>query len=377
MVLELAVVVPVYNECANVRSLIAAVDAALTNIEYEIIYVDDDSADGTADLVRAIGRTNRRIRCIQRVNRRGLASACIEGMMSTAAPYIAVIDGDMQHDERILPAMLDKLRREQLDIVIGSRNIEGGSMGEFARERVAISGFGKKLSRLVSGADMSDPMSGFFLVDRMYLDEVVGDVSAIGFKILLDLVSSARRPVRIGEVPYHFRNRTLGISKLDVLVLVEYIELIVNKLFKGAIPPRFVLFSAVGLIGATVAVLTLVVTYRFSHWSFPLAQAASVFAAMTSNFFLNNIITYRDRRLRGLVNLLRGLMTFYMACAIGAFFAVQIAELLRLTGTRWFFAAIVGLVISAIWNFEVTRLFTWRLTRGRARKHAMQAAETV
>ena len=200
--LELAVVVPTFNEHDNVPLLLDKLEHALAGVRYEVIFVDDDSSDGTADAVRAIGASNPAVRVVQRINRRGLSSACIEGMMSTAAPYIAVMDADLQHDERILPQMLDKLKAESLDLVIATRNAEGGGMGEFARSRVMLSNLGDRLSRFISHASLSDPMSGFFVVRRAYVEEVVRSTSAIGFKILLDLVASSTRPVRIAPHPH-------------------------------------------------------------------------------------------------------------------------------------------------------------------------------
>src|ERR1700736_4505603 len=205
--MELAIVVPTFKERANVVPLLSALDQCLQGIAYEVIFVDDDSPDGTAALVREIARTNTRVRVLQRVGRRGLASACLEGMMATPASHIAVIDGDLQHDEGILPAMLDKIRNEKLDLVVAPRNAEGGGMGEFSKRRVWLRNMGGRLRQSVSHTNLSDPMSGFFMLDRRFLEEIVHSASGIGFKILLDLVASSRRPVRFGEVSYTFRKR--------------------------------------------------------------------------------------------------------------------------------------------------------------------------
>ncbi len=189
----------------------------------------DDSPDGTAALVLEIARTNPRVRVLQRVGCRGRASACMEGMMATPAPYIAVMDGDLQHDEGILPAMLEKIRNEKLDLVVATRNAEGGGMGEFSKHRVWLSNLGRRLSQSVSHTNLSDPMSGFIMLDRGFLEEVVPSASGVGFKILLDLVASSRRPVRFGEVPYTFRKRIHGTSTLDIRVGLEYLQLLLDK----------------------------------------------------------------------------------------------------------------------------------------------------
>ena len=130
---ELAVVIPVLNECDNVALMVERLTRALADIRWEAIFVDDDSPDGTADVVRALARLQGNVRCVQRLGRRGLASACIEGILSSAAPYIAVMDGDLQHDEALLPQMLAQIKAERLDVVVASRYIEAGSVGEWQR----------------------------------------------------------------------------------------------------------------------------------------------------------------------------------------------------------------------------------------------------
>ncbi|WP_332639208.1 glycosyltransferase, partial [Escherichia coli] len=134
---------------------------------------------------------------------RGLSSACIEGMCATAAPFVAVIDGDLQHDETLLPKMLDALEGDGgLDVAIGSRFVDGGGTGEWDDDRVAKSAFATKLSRRVLKADLSDPMSGFFMIRTEIVRGLVPTLSAIGFKILLDIMTASPRPLKFLELPY-------------------------------------------------------------------------------------------------------------------------------------------------------------------------------
>lgn len=339
-------------------------DVVLRGVEYEVIVVDDDSPDGTADAVREVARVDRRVRVIQRVGRRGLSSACIEGFMATAAPYIAVMDADLQHDETVLPVMLGKLREEELDLAIGTRNAGGGSMGDFQASRVRLSHAGKTLSRMVTRAELSDPMSGYFVLDRRFLDEVVGSLSGVGFKILLDLVASSARPVKFAEVPYRFRDRLHGQSKLDVLAGLEYLLLLIDKRLRGVVPPRFVIF---GIVGGAGVVLHLVILYAMLAWArqpFMIAQSIAAFVVMTVNFFVNNELTWRDRRLRGSAAFV-GLLQFYVACAIGAFVNVRVATYAAEHGAPWYVAGLAGVLIGSVWNFAVTSATTWRLRRRR------------
>ena len=219
--LELAVVIPTFNEKANVPTLVAKLDRALRGVNWEAIFVDDDSPDGTAAQAREIARIDPRVRVIQRIGRRGLSSACIEGMCATAAPVVAVIDGDLQHDETLLPAMLDLLRGDDLDVVVGSRFVAGGGTGDWDRDRVAKSALATRLSRRVLKVELSDPMSGFFAIRTQVVRDLTPHLSAIGFKILLDLLTASPRPLRFVELPYTFRTRTEGESKLDHVVALE------------------------------------------------------------------------------------------------------------------------------------------------------------
>lgn len=362
--LELAVVVPTFNERANVGELLGRLDRALAGIAYEVIVVDDDSPDGTAEAVREVARNDARVRVLQRVGRRGLSSACVEGMMATAAPYIAVIDADLQHDESLLPVMLAKAKSGTLDLVIGTRHAAGGSTGSFAEPRLRLSNLGKRLSRVVTHAELTDPMSGFFLLDRRFLHEVVRDLSPIGFKILLDLVASSRRPVQFAEVPYHFRERLHGESKLDVLAGVEYLQLLVSKRIGDVVPPRFVLFGLVGGSGVVLHLAVLWLLYVAAGKPFAFAQTAATVLVMTSNFFLNNILTWRDYRLKGWAAF-TGLLQFYAACAIGAFLNISVATFLAERGVPWWGAGFVGLIIGSVWNFAVTAATTWKRRRRR------------
>lgn len=362
----MAVIVPTFNERDNVRPLLEKLECALDGVSYEVIFVDDDSPDGTANVVRAIGASNLGVRVLQRVNRRGLASACIEGMLATAAPYIAVMDADLQHDESILPRMLEKLKAESLDLVIATRNAEGGGMGVFARRRVLLSNVGSSLSRFISHAKLSDPMSGFFILQRGYFEAVVHSASGIGFKILLDLVASSTHPVRTGEVPYTFRERVHGTSKLDILVSLEYLQLLLDKTIGDFIPARFAIFGMVGSVGVVTALVGLFTAVRLFHLPFLTAQVIATFSAMTANFFLNNSTTYRDCRLQGR-NLWIGLLMFYMACSLGAVINVRVADGLEAWGARWYVAGTCGLLVGAVWNYGVTSFTTWRRARQQRR----------
>jgi dolichol-phosphate mannosyltransferase len=356
---ELTLVIPTLNERDNIEPLVDLLDAALDTVSWEVIFVDDDSPDGTAERIREIGRRDRRVRCLQRIGRRGLTTACIEGALAASAPYIAVMDADMQHDEKLLPQMLAIVKSEPLDLVVGSRYVAGGGIGELDAARANISAFATRLSRIICKVEIADPMSGFFMLRREVLEGALRRLSGQGFKILLDILASSPRPLRFRELPYEFRERQRGESKLDALVSWEYMMLIADKLIGHVVPVRFALFALVGGIGLFIHMSVLWFALTVAGAAFNLAQASAAVAAMTSNFFVNNLFTYRDRRLRGFA-LVRGLFTFYAICALGAIANVGIAGYVFSRNEVWWLAGLAGIVVGSVWNYAVSSVFTWK-----------------
>ena len=361
--LELSVVIPTYNERQNVAPLLASLEAALQGINWEVIFVDDHSPDHTADTIRELALTNPRVRILERIGRRGLSSACIEGMMASPAPYLAVMDADMQHDETVLPEMFRLLQWRNLDVVVGSRRTAGGSMGEFAKKRVRLSNLGSRVSKLVCHCDVTDPMSGFFLVDSHFFRASVPHLTGTGFKLLVDILASSPTPPRVAEVPYRFRNRLAGESKLDVNVELEYLFLIIDKMVGRYLPARFVVFLGVGSLGLLIHLSILGIFHLFDAPAFSLGQVVATLSAMTFNFFLNNLVTFRDRRLKGIA-LLRGIVVFYAACSMGVLINLSFAHRLLSAGLPWYLAGLSGVAISSFWNYGVNTIVTWRRTRG-------------
>lgn len=356
---EVCVVVPTFNERENVEPLVERLGRALAGVDWEVVFVDDDSPDGTAEVVRALGRQDGRVRCVQRIGRRGLSSAVVEGMLTSTAPLLAVIDGDLQHDERLLPVMVQVLRGGEVDIVVGSRYVEGGSVGAWDERRARMSRFATWVAKVVLKAELRDPMSGFFMLTRPAFERTVRRLSTIGFKVLVDVFASAPEPLRARELHYTFRPRVAGESKLDGLVIWEYLELLLDKLVGRFVPVRFLMFALVGGFGLLVHLATLGVAFRVLEWGFAAAQATATLVAMTSNFALNNVLTYRDRRLRG-AELVRGLLLFYLVCGVGALANVGIAQVIFERSDVWLLAGVAGAAIGAVWNYAMASTYTWR-----------------
>lgn len=356
---DLAVIIPTLNERDNIGPLIDVLDAALEGIRHEYVFVDDWSSDGTSELIRSIARHRPDIRLISRQGRRGLSSAVVEGILSTSADIVAVIDADLQHDERILGTMYDSVTHGEADVAIGSRYREGGSCGEWSAGRVRISRAATRLAQSVLPADISDPMSGFFMVRRQTVVDLAPSLSQKGFKILLDLLMSAQAPLRVSEVPYVFRTREAGVSKLSASVMLSCLTMLAKKSVRKWVPMRLVQFGIVGASGVIVHLAVLRSLLFAGGLSFAAAQAVAVLTAIAFNFLLNNMTTYRDRRLRGL-RMIGGLLSFYAVCGVGALASIGAGSAVYAAGHPWWLAGAAGAVAGSAWNFVLSSWFTWR-----------------
>jgi len=359
---EISVVIPTFNEGGNIEELVRRIAATLSGVAWEVVVVDDDSADGTADIVDALARRDHRVRCIRRIGRRGLSSACIEGFLSSSAPYLAVIDGDLQHDETLLAAMLDRLRGGDVDVVVGSRYVAGGGVGDWDPRRAQLSRLSTALAKRTLHVVLSDPMSGFFALRREVVHDLVRDLSGVGFKILLDIFATAPRPLRVCELPYEFRARQAGESKVDGMVALDFLTLLLQKRVGRFIPSRFIYFSLVGGTGVLVHLAVLSIAYKGFGMPFWASQTLATVAAMVGNFSLNNLVTYRDQRLSGLA-WWRGLLTFSVACSVGAAANVGVASYIFGDGIGWLPSALAGIVVGTVWNYATTAFYVWRPRR--------------
>ena len=356
--LELSVVIPTFKERSNITMLLNRLNAALLGIRWEAIFVDDDSPDDTASLIKSIAMTDPRIRCLRRVGRRGLAGACIEGALASTAPYVAVMDADLQHDEKILPQMLLELKAGA-DLAVGSRYLAGAAGAGFASGRGTLSRLATHLAKRLTGVTLADPMSGFFMLRRDSFDGLVQRLSPHGFKILLDIVISARGRLRVKEVPYVFSERVSGESKLDTQVGLDFLGLLAAKMTGGVVTPRFISFALIGSMGVGVHLAALSAGL-FSGLQFDAAQAVATLVAMTGNYLLNNRVTYRDRRLRGL-RLVRGFVEFAAVSSVGAIANVGIASWVHTYDAVWWVGGLAGAIMGAVWNYSMSNLIVWRV----------------
>ena len=358
---DLTIVIPTYNERDNVAPMVDLLTRALQGRAWEAVFVDDDSPDGTADAVRAIAATRPNIRVLHRTGRRGLAGACIEGILSSTAGLCAVIDADLQHDETRLPVMLDQFDQTPgLDLVIASRKVGGGSAeGGFSAFRSWSSDRATNLTQRALGITVSDPMSGFFMVRRSSFMRLASQLQATGFKILADMLAISRDRWRVAEIPYTFRPRQFGTSKMDRTVALEFLGLLIARKTGGLVSIKFVLFAMVGVIGVFVQLTVLGIALHFAPDRFGWGQTCGVTVAIANNFVLNNMLTYRDRALKGM-DFVKGLASFYIVCGFGAVLNIGLAQLVFDLLPIWPLAGAAGAVAGAAWNFIASAQFTWR-----------------
>jgi len=357
---QLAVIVPTLNEAGNIAVLVDKLRQVLRGLDWEVIFVDDDSRDSTRSVALELARTDGRIRLLHRIGRRGLSSACIEGAQSSSAPFVAVMDADLQHDEALLPDMLEALQSGDLDVVVGSRYVAGGDIGGWDARRAGMSRLATRLGQWLLKIHVADPMSGFFMLRRSAFEGSVRRLSAVGFKILIDILASAERPLRVKELPYSFRPRVAGESKLDSMVAWEYVVLVADKTVGRYVPIRFLLFGLIGFLGLGVHLMVLWLGLNVAALSFAAAQTTATGVAMIGNYTLNNWLTYRDRRLTGW-RFIRGLVSFVLICGVGAVANVGLASFLFGDGrSSWWIAGIAGAAMSSVWNYAVSAIFTWR-----------------
>jgi len=370
---SVSIIIPSLNERENIPILVERLEALLVGRKWEAVFVDDDSRDGSLEVLMNLARTKPHVRFIRRIGRRGLSSACLEGMASSVADIFAVMDCDLQHDEAILPKMLMAFEEDpSLELVVGTRYAgEGGGVGEWSKARIFISRLATSLGSLARKTELSDPMSGFFAIRREVFEETVRQMTGKGFKILLDMVLSVGRPLKTREFSYEFRTRQHGESKLDIVVGFEYLYLLADKIFGRFVPVSFVVYVLAGLSGLFLHLATLGILFRYVGIAFVTAQLTATLVAMVSNFLVNNSVTFRQQRIKGAM-LLPGLLAYIAICGLGAIVNVQASEYLFENHIPWWFAGAAGALVGAVWNYAVSTQIVWTWLPGILRNSPKQ-----
>jgi dolichol-phosphate mannosyltransferase len=359
------------DESESIVGVLQEATSVLAARPHEIIVVDDSADDRTAQAVQAYAALVPGVRLLRRKGARGLASAVIAGWDMARGERLAVADGDGQHDLQLLPRMLQAVDEGRCDLVAASRYIEGESGLSGARNAMSRIATRATTSLLIGG--LTDPLSGFFVITRGCYEAARPRLSGIGFKILVDVVASSPARLRMEEIAGALRGREHGQSKLDIRVIADLGALLVEKRTRGLIPARLALFGAVGLSGVVVHMATLDVLYRAA--SFGVAQAGAIVAAMTWNFWINNILTFRDMRLHGAA-LWRGLATFYVACLSGGLISELLSAYLYRQNIHWLAAGVTGALAGGLWNYHASTRATWDTGKHKVQDQVTESAAT-
>jgi len=358
---SLSVILPCYNEISNIDYLINEFELADNNSYIsKIIFVDDDSPDGTAEYIKKISSKKFDILCLHRLHRQGLSSAVIEGTLLAATEYVAVMDSDGQHDPRDLIAMYEQMHAQNCQFIIGSRFLEQALIEDHAGMRAFISHTGNKIANKILKRKLTDPLTGFFIFDRSLFIDSIKNIRPSGFKILLDFLYQLKnKQVKLEEFPIKFRTRHLGESKLNSKALIEFIDQLVGFLTGNLLPEKMFIFLLVGGTGLAVNFLILYLLLFSADWEFQHALVAATIISMISNFAVNNEITFHKNKRRGL-GWFKGLAVFMMICSLGAFANVGVAGYLFNEGRIWWVAALVGILIGTVFNFSLSKFYIWK-----------------
>jgi len=371
--MKLSVITPTYNEAKNIDRFLEEVSRSLQGLDYEVIVADDDSPDLTWQRVQEIGAQDPRVKVLRRTSNRGLSAAVMDGFSSATGDVVVCMDADLQHDPAALPKMFAKIQ-QGADMVIGSRYVAGGSVGEWGPLRRFTSWAATKMAQILLSAKLTDPMSGFFMMGRQDFLRVRENLNVAGFKILLEIVAKLK-PKALAEVPIVFRTRVAGESKLSGRVIFQYLQQLWRLSFLGRwMPERFIKFAIVGSIGIVVNLLSLILIIRilgFRDWR---ASSLATGIAIINNYALNNIWTYRDRIRRG-HRFVQGFFHYLGYSLIGFVLTTAVFSGLAKAWLAWFQAAksaqqiptpvvlvcqLLAIVSGTYVNFSLNNAFTWK-----------------
>lgn len=354
--IDVSVVLPSYNEAANIAEVIHRAQKALADYpNHQVIVVDDNSPDGTWEIVDELGQTDPRIQCYRRIDRHGLSSAIIDGLNMGDGDAMLVMDADLQHDPDAIPKMVAELK--ETEIVVASRYIEGGGTSDWGAMRRFMSRFATKLSHWTLGLSTSDPMSGFFGLRRSCFENISDHLQPRGFKTLMEILVRAKG-ASVGEVAYTFGSRHAGDSKLGSAVLVDFFLQLIELRTGHVVSGRFFRYCLVGASGVLMQ-LGAFNLIRLGDIQESLALGLAILLAMLSNFILNNIWTFKDRGL-SVTESMSGFIRFALISGIGAFINHSISlRVEQITHWDLTWASLIGIAVATVWNYQLNKGFTW------------------
>ncbi|MDV6237133.1 glycosyltransferase family 2 protein [Leptospira ellisii] len=328
----ISIILPTYNEKENLPILLPRIESSLKGYSFEIIVVDDNSPDRTWEIAERLKEKHPEMRVLRRMDAKGLSSAVIAGMGSAKGNVFLVMDADLQHDERILPRLIDEIVSGRSDISIGTRYTNGGSTSDWSAIRRFFSVTATRLAKLFLPLPVSDPMSGFFAISRAQFEGTLEKINPRGFKILLEFLSRPSVAPRVSEVPFTFQSRRFGQTKLDGSVIRNYLVAVLDIRFGKRISPTFLLYSLVGSFGVLVNLTGLLIgeffefpeletPFRFLN-PFHTSVLFGIEISILSNFAFNNYLTFYEKRYSGF-KLTQGLILFHLVSLLGLFIQVS------------------------------------------------------
>jgi len=353
--LDVSIIIPTLNERENLPVLIGKLQEAMEGRRYELVIVDDDSEDGTWQVAEEFSQRYGNIRVIRRINRKGLSSAITEGFLLGKGKYVAVLDADLQHDHALIGAMLEEIG--DCDLVIGSRYMNQKSVPGWDSWRSRLSRAGTMMAQKLLKQKISDPMSGFFMIRRKIIQEIAPQLFDQGYKILFDILIS-RPDLKIKELPYDFKARLYGTSKLTAAVMFDFADLLISRAIPSRFNFQFIRYGVVGASGVVIHLLTLYLLHAVIGLQYPVSLAFAIETAMVSNYILNNQWTFKEHRFFGL-QWWKGLFNYNLACLLGSAFNLGIGWYLVDKGIPWFYASVLGIWVGTSWNYLSNRFFTW------------------
>lgn len=355
----LSIIVPTFNEKDNIKILISRIEEVFQgkNDNYEIIVVDDDSPDGTWHVVEELMVLKPHVRLYRRVDQRGLSSAVIQGFSMAKGDYLAVMDADLQHDETILPEMLK--RCQNADLVIASRKAENGGIEDWSKKRQFVSWVASKMAIWVLKVQVSDPMSGFFMLSRESFNRCIQQLNPKGFKILLEIIHKLK-PTKIEEVGFVFKSRVHGESKLSAGVMLDYLISLYELKFGRVLPASFLQYCFVGALGVLVNMGVFELFYRLLKFPLNSSVVMGITVAMLFNFILNDIWTFKRVKDNRFFSKIIKSIKFLGFCSIGALINYSVVAFLN---QHFSFPVEInilsGIFVSTLWNYWSNRTFTW------------------
>ena len=357
----LSIILPTYNESSNIERVINELLTLNTRHKIEIIVVDDDSPDGTSEIVREKAQVEQRIKLIRRVGRSGLASAIKEGLFDASGEYAVVMDSDGQHETKAIINTITYLEKD-IDIVVGSRFHHDAQIKGLSKKRTRGSILANRAARISLGGhytDLTDYMSGFFAIKHDKLLPYIRKVDVEGFKFLFELLAVSKGNLKTKEIPLSFQERNFGKSKLDIAIFWDFLISVLHTITLRILPRRAISFGLVGCTGIVVQLSVTFLIMNLGRQDFTTALPAAVTLAACSNYLINNALTFRHRRLKG-KQLINGLGKFLIVSSLPIIANIGLASAAYpYLSNNSNLAQIVGILVAFIWNYAASSKLVW------------------